>query len=51
MIIWVNSARPEDGELFERPLTRHLERVPKSEDCPTCGDSWNESQDEESGLR
>ena len=51
MIIWVNSARPQDGELFERPLTRHLVRVPKSEDCPTCGGDWDESQDGESGNR
>ena len=50
MIIWINSARPEDGELFERPLTRHLVRVPKSEDCPTCGGDWDESQGEESGI-
>ena len=50
MIIWVNSARPQDGELFERPLTRHLVRVPKSEDCPTCGGNWDESQYEESGI-
>ena len=50
MIIWVNSARPQDGELFERPLTRHLMRVPKSEDCPVCGGDWVESPDEESGI-
>ena len=37
MVIWTNSARPQDGELFERPLTRHLVRVPKSDDCPSCG--------------
>ena len=37
MIIWTNSARPEDGELFERPMARYFVRVPKSEDCPACG--------------
>jgi len=50
MVIWINSARPEDGELFERPLTRHLVRVPKSEDCPTCGGGWDDSQDNEGSL-
>ena len=49
MVIWVNSARPEDGELFERPLTRHLLRVPKSEDCPSCG-GWDEAQDSGGSL-
>ena len=41
MIIWTNSARPQDGELFERPLTRHLVRVPKSEDCPASGELYD----------
>ena len=50
MVIWVNSPRPEDGELFERPLTRHLVRVPKSEDCPSCGGGWDETQDNEGSL-
>lgn len=37
MIIWINSARPQDGELFERPLARHFVKVPKFQDCPACG--------------
>ena len=50
MVIWINSPRPEDGELFERPLTRHLVRIPKSEDCPSCGGDLDESQDNEGDL-
>ena len=38
MIIWTNSARPQDGELFQRSLTCHLVRVAKSDDCPSCGE-------------
>lgn len=38
MILWVNSARPQDGELFERPLVRHFVKVAKNQDCPACGD-------------
>ena len=38
MILWINSARPQDGELFERPLLRHFVRVAKNQDCPACGD-------------
>ena len=37
MIIWVNSARPEDGELFATPLSRFFVRVPRVRDCPACG--------------
>ena len=37
MIIWVNSARPEDGELFATPLSRFFVRVPRVGDCPACG--------------
>ena len=37
MIIWTNSARPQDGELFERPLVRHFVKVAKFQDCPACG--------------
>lgn len=38
MILWVNSARPQDGELFERPLVRHFVKVAKNQDCAACGD-------------
>ena len=38
MIIWTNSASPQDGELFERPLARHFVKVAKFLDCPACGD-------------
>jgi len=38
MIIWTNTARPQDGELFERPLARHFVKVVKVQDCPACGD-------------
>ena len=37
MIIWTNWARPQDGELFERPMMSHYLRVAKSDDCPSCG--------------
>ena len=37
MIIWTNWARPEDGQLFERPMMSHYLRVAKSDDCPACG--------------
>ena len=37
MVLWTNTARPEDGELFERAMTRYLVRVAKSENCPACG--------------
>lgn len=40
MIIWTNWARPQDGELFQRPLTSHFVRVPRSQDCPCCGEDW-----------
>jgi molybdopterin/thiamine biosynthesis adenylyltransferase len=49
MIIWTNSARPQDGELFERPLTRHLVHVPRSKDCPSCGGDTDNGADEEGG--
>lgn len=43
MIIWTNSARPQDGELFQRPLVRHLVKVAKFPDCPACGldEEWD----------
>ena len=37
MVLWTNTARPQDGELFERAMTRYLVRVAKSENCPACG--------------
>ena len=37
MIIWVNSAKPSDGDLFATPLSRYFVRVPRVEDCPACG--------------
>jgi molybdopterin/thiamine biosynthesis adenylyltransferase len=37
MIIWVNSAKPEDGDLFATPLSRYFVRVPRVKDCPACG--------------
>ena len=36
MIIWVNSAKPEDGELFATPLSRYFVHVPQVKDCPAC---------------
>ena len=50
MIIWINTARPQDGELFQRPLTRHLVRVPRSQDCPCCGEHGDGQADEEVGA-
>ena len=46
MIIWTNHARPQDGELFEKPMSRHFVRVPKAKDCPACGDSEPEPDTE-----
>ena len=37
MIIWVNSAKPDDGPLFGTPLTRYFVKVPRVPDCRTCG--------------
>jgi molybdopterin/thiamine biosynthesis adenylyltransferase len=37
MIIWTNRARPEDGELFERPMARFFVDVPRNEECAVCG--------------
>ena len=37
MIIWVNSAKPEDGDLFATPLSRYFVRAPRVKDCPACG--------------
>ena len=38
MIIWVNSARPEDGVLFSQPMARYFVRVSKVDNCPSCGE-------------
>jgi hypothetical protein len=37
MVLWTNTARPQDGKLFERAMTHYLVHVPKSKDCPVCG--------------
>lgn len=37
MIIWVNSARPQDGPLFGSSLSRYFVKVPRLPDCRTCG--------------
>lgn len=37
MIIWVNSARPEDGPLFGSSLSRYFVKVPRVPECRTCG--------------
>ena len=50
MIIWTNSARPQDGELFQRSLTCHFVRVPKSEDCPSCGEVSDVEAEEQDSL-
>jgi molybdopterin/thiamine biosynthesis adenylyltransferase len=38
MIIWTNTARPEDGKLFAEPMARYFVSVSKSPDCPACGE-------------
>lgn len=45
MIIWTNWARPEDGQLFERPMMSHFLRVAKSDDCPTCAEISSEEEE------
>ena len=45
MIIWTNWARPEDGQLFERPMTSTLVRVAKSDECPSCGEVMSDDPD------
>ena len=37
MIIWVNSAKPGDGDLFATPLSRYFVRVPRVQGCLACG--------------
>lgn len=50
MVLWTNTARPEDGELFERPLTGYFVRVAKSEQCPACGEFSDLPPDEDEAL-
>ena len=48
MIIWSNQAKPEDGALFEWPMSRYFVKVPRSETCAVCGiesDFWKEDVD------
>ena len=46
MIIWVNSARPEDGDLFSQPMARYFVRVSKVESCPSCGSDSDVTSEE-----
>ena len=50
MIIWTNWARPEDGKLFEEPLARYFVHVKRSEDCPACGEYYDDGHNEEGIL-
>ena len=50
MIIWVNSARPEDGDLFSQPMARYFVRVPKVESCPSCGTGSDVTAEEAGGV-
>ena len=50
MIIWVNSARPEDGDLFSQPMARYFVRVPKVESCPSCGTDSDVTSGEVEGV-
>ena len=50
MIIWVNSARPEDGDLFSQPMARYFVRVPKVESCPSCGVGSDITSEEVGGV-
>ncbi|MBI2919056.1 MAG: ThiF family adenylyltransferase [Chloroflexi bacterium] len=36
IILWVNRARPEEGGVFTRPLSRYFARVRPLSDCPVC---------------
>jgi hypothetical protein len=38
MVLWTNTPRPEDGKLFAEPMARYFVSVPKSPDCPACGE-------------
>ena len=49
MVLWTNTARPQDGELFERAMTRYLVRVAKSENCPACGMDSEQLPDPDEG--
>ena len=46
MILWTNTARPEDGELFDQPMARYFVRIAKSEGCPACGEDLEETAEE-----
>jgi hypothetical protein len=49
MVLWTNTARPQDGELFHRAMTRYLVRVAKSENCPACGMDSEQFPDPDKG--
>lgn len=51
MIIWVNSARPQDGELFARPMARHFVKVAKVRDCPSCGNDFEDIPEQDQFLQ
>ena len=38
MVVWTNTPRPEDGKLFAEPMARYFVSVPKSPECPACGE-------------
>ena len=50
MIIWVNSARPEDGDLFSQPMARYFVRVSKVDSCPSCGEESEVTSQEVGGA-
>ena len=50
MIIWVNSACPEDGDLFSQPMARYFVRVSKVESCPSCGSGSDVTSEEVGGV-
>ncbi|MCH7606268.1 MAG: hypothetical protein IH962_03845 [Chloroflexi bacterium] len=50
MVLWTNTARPEDGVLFEQPMTRYFVRIAKSEGCPACGSDSGQAPEEDSVL-
>lgn len=47
MVIWVNSARPEDGPLFGSSLSRYFVKVPRVPECRTCGVLMNFEEPED----
>ena len=38
MVVWTNTPRPEDGKLFSEAMARYFISVPKSPECPACGE-------------